>query len=120
MASNFSLTKDARQVAFVLASPTALPEVHVSDVAAFAPRRLTAMSDQLTDLIVGRPEVISWTSQDGTLIEGVLIKPADFDASRNIPCCCRFTGVRPESIGPRCSGRAYTPPTSGSAAGRSS
>ena len=33
---------------------------------------------------LGTREVISWKSQDGTTIEGVLIKPADFDAGEEV------------------------------------
>src|SRR5207249_7551386 len=33
----------------------------------------------------GSLEVISWKSQDGAVIEGVLHKPADFDARRTYP-----------------------------------
>jgi dipeptidyl aminopeptidase/acylaminoacyl peptidase len=43
------------------------------------------MTDQIASWPVGTSEVISWTSQDGTTIEGVLHKPADFDPNRKYP-----------------------------------
>jgi dipeptidyl aminopeptidase/acylaminoacyl peptidase len=92
MGSSYSLTRDARQVAFVAGSPTALPEVFVTDAASFTGRALTTMSDQLKDLVVGTTEVISWKSQDGTTIEGVLTKPRDFDSSKKYPLLVRIHG----------------------------
>jgi dipeptidyl aminopeptidase/acylaminoacyl peptidase len=85
MGFGFSFTKDGRRLAFSSASPTALAEAFVSSVDAFAPRKLTDFSKQLDAFAVGKPEVISWKSEDGTEIEGVLIRPADFDPSKRHP-----------------------------------
>ncbi len=85
VASSFSLSADGGQVAFTAASPTSLAEAFVSPVAAFAPRKLTDLTDQVENLRLGTREVVSWKSQDGTPIEGVLVKPASFDPSRKHP-----------------------------------
>ena len=83
--SQYSFTRDYRQAAFVAAGPNEYAEVYVSPLSAFAPRKLTAMGDQLKDFQLARREVIQWKSTDGTPIEGVLIKPADFDATKKYP-----------------------------------
>jgi dipeptidyl aminopeptidase/acylaminoacyl peptidase len=49
------------------------------------PRKLTSLGDQIADWVVGSREMISWKSTDGTTIEGVLHKPADFQAGRKYP-----------------------------------
>ena len=85
IASSFSLTHDGRTVAFAASSPTSLREVFVSAVTPFEPVTLTRMTDQVSDLVLGSREVISWKSQDGTVIEGVLVKPADFDPQKKYP-----------------------------------
>jgi dipeptidyl aminopeptidase/acylaminoacyl peptidase len=85
IASQFSFTRDFRQSAFISAAANAYPEIFVSDLKQFAPRRLTAMSDQLKDFRLATREVISWKSTDGTPIEGILVKPADFDPSKKYP-----------------------------------
>jgi dipeptidyl aminopeptidase/acylaminoacyl peptidase len=90
--SSVSLTRDASQVAFVAASPTSMGEVFVSPAAAFRPRQLTTMTRQLDGLVVGTPEVIAWKSQDGAEVEGVLVKPADFDPSRKYPLLLQIHG----------------------------
>ena len=88
----FSLSQDARRVAFVAGSPTSLPEVFVTDAAPFAPRALTKMTEQASGFVLGSREVISWKSQDGATIEGVLIKPADFDPAKKYPLLCVIHG----------------------------
>jgi len=92
MAGGFSLTRDGQRMAFSASSPTTLNEIFVSDVKSFAPRRLTQMSDQAKPFVLGTREVISWKSTDGTPIEGVLIKPANFDPSKKYPLLCVIHG----------------------------
>jgi dipeptidyl aminopeptidase/acylaminoacyl peptidase len=92
LAFGFSLTHDGHQMAFTTASPRSLGEVYVSEVNGFAPRKLTDMTEQTRSLILGKSEVISWKSQDGTIIEGVLTKPADFDPAKKRPLLCIIHG----------------------------
>jgi dipeptidyl aminopeptidase/acylaminoacyl peptidase len=92
MAGGFSFTRDGKEVAFSAPSPTSLNEVFISSISRFAPRRLTSMTDQVKELMLARREVISWQSKDGATIEGVLIKPADFDARRRYPLLCVIHG----------------------------
>jgi dipeptidyl aminopeptidase/acylaminoacyl peptidase len=101
----FSLTPDGKRMAFSAASPTTLNEISVSEVNAFAPRVLTRMTDQAKPFVLGSREVISWKSTDGTLIEGVLIKPSGFDPAKKYPLLCIIhggpTGVdRPALLAP--------------------
>src|SRR5260221_2822520 len=43
------------------------------------------MTSEVKDWNLGSEEVISWKSQDGSTIEGILRKPANYDASRKYP-----------------------------------
>ena len=70
----------------------ALPERFVTDLDRFAPQVLTQMTAQADAFKLGTREVISWKSRDGALIEGVLIKPADFDPSKRYPLLCIIHG----------------------------
>jgi dipeptidyl aminopeptidase/acylaminoacyl peptidase len=92
MAGSFSLSRTGDRMAFVAGSPTSMNEVFVSDVRRFAPRKLTDMTEQAKAFLLGTREVISWKSQDGTTIEGILIKPADFDPSKKYPLLCIIHG----------------------------
>jgi dipeptidyl aminopeptidase/acylaminoacyl peptidase len=87
-----TFTYDGKQMAFVLRSAEELGDVYVSAVDAFAPRRLTNFNAAIRDWTLPREEVVSWTSKDGTRIEGVLAKPADFDASKKYALLCVIHG----------------------------
>ena len=82
---SFSLSHDGASVAFVAASPTTMAEVYAAGRAGFTPRKLTDMTAQLGALRVGRREVVSWKSRDGAAIEGVLVRPDDFDPAKRYP-----------------------------------
>jgi dipeptidyl aminopeptidase/acylaminoacyl peptidase len=90
--SAFSLSANQSVAAFMVASPSALPEVAMSPLASFAPRVVTSSSAQVRDFRLGLREVVRWKSRDGTEIEGILIKPRDFDATRKYPLLCVIHG----------------------------
>jgi dipeptidyl aminopeptidase/acylaminoacyl peptidase len=92
IAGSFSLNRDSRRIAFVGASPTSLYEVYVTESNNFSPRVLTSMTQQTSDLTLGTREIVTWKSSDGAEIEGVLIKPANFDASKKYPLLCIIHG----------------------------
>jgi dipeptidyl aminopeptidase/acylaminoacyl peptidase len=105
--SSFSLSRDGSQIAFMGADAKTMPEVFVAAVAAAAPtpvpsrskeersaygnvplrsvKRLTDMNAQTAGWTPGTLELVSWKSQDGVTIEGVLHKPVDFDPSHKYP-----------------------------------
>jgi len=91
MVSGFSFSKDGRRAAFQAATPAALPEICVTEFP-WSPRVLTKMTDQAAGFVLGTREVISWKSKDGSTIEGVLIKPADFDPARKYALLCVIHG----------------------------
>jgi dipeptidyl aminopeptidase/acylaminoacyl peptidase len=92
MAGAFSFTRKVDRIAFTVASPTSMSEVYVSDMRNFSPRKLTNVNEQIKPFTLGTREVISWKSQDGATIEGVLIKPANFDPARKYPLLCIIHG----------------------------
>jgi dipeptidyl aminopeptidase/acylaminoacyl peptidase len=92
MAGSFSLTRDGKQLAFAAATPKSINEVFVADIKDFSPRAITNVNEQTKQFILGTREVISWKSTDGALIEGVLIRPADFDATKKYPLLCIIHG----------------------------
>jgi dipeptidyl aminopeptidase/acylaminoacyl peptidase len=80
-----SFTKDHRTLAGAAAAPNEFAEVVISPADGFAPQKLTDMGAQWKEFQLATREVIQWKSGDGTLVEGVLIKPADYDPSRKYP-----------------------------------
>ena len=82
---SFSVSKDGSSVAFGAASPTTMAEVYAASRSGFSPRKLTDMTSQLASYRLGRRELVQWRSQDGAAIEGVLVRPADFDPTKKYP-----------------------------------
>ena len=83
---SFAVTPDGRTTAFVASGPREFPDVHAAPVAAtLAPVKLSALGAQVASWPPHAREVVRWKSQDGAEIEGVLHKPADFQAGRRYP-----------------------------------
>jgi dipeptidyl aminopeptidase/acylaminoacyl peptidase len=77
--SGFSLSKDGDTYASLRADAKSMPELYIGQ------KQLTDMNAQSADWTTSTLEVVSWKSQDGATVEGVLHKPLNFDASRKYP-----------------------------------
>lgn len=87
-----SFTKDFKTVAFTAGDGTHLGELFVSTVSDFSPRKLTDMTAQVTDWMLGTSELVTWKSKDGAEIEGVLHKPAGYDPAKKYPLLVMIHG----------------------------
>jgi dipeptidyl aminopeptidase/acylaminoacyl peptidase len=84
--TSVSIAPDGKTLAFVWMDSTHYQEVFSSPVAAtLTPRRLTNSEDQFAGWSLASRETMSWTSKDGTPIEGILYKPPRFDPSKTYP-----------------------------------
>ena len=82
---SFSFSQDYKVAAYRAALENQYAEIYSSKVAPWEGKKLTAMGDQLKGFTLARREVISWKSADGTTIEGVVYKPANFDPNKKYP-----------------------------------
>ena len=82
---SFSFSSDGKKVAYSGQSDETLTEVYLSDISFKRIRKVTSSSDQIADWSCAKSEVISWPSEDGTMIEGILQKPVNYDPSRKYP-----------------------------------
>ena len=105
-----SFTRDFQTVAFIAPDATHMAELYVSAVSPFAPRKLTDITGQVKDWKLGTVEVVSWKSQDGTTIEGILHKPPDYDATRKYPLLVKIHGGPTGTSFPTLSPVEYTYP----------
>ncbi len=87
-----SVALDGNSFAFTADDATHLTELYISSATNFAPKKLTDLTAQVSGWKLGSVEVVSWTSKDGTLIEGVLHKPADYDPKRKYPLLVKIHG----------------------------
>ncbi len=83
--TGFSLSRDAKTVAFVAADANAYSEVYVAPVATMQGKRITDLGAQVAGWPKVAREVVSWKSVDGTTIEGVLHRPPGYKAGEKRP-----------------------------------
>jgi dipeptidyl aminopeptidase/acylaminoacyl peptidase len=83
---SFSITPEGTQAAFIGSGPTQFPDVYIAPLANMtAARKVSDTGAQIAAWPRHSREVLRWKSQDGAEIEGVLHKPADFQAGRRYP-----------------------------------
>lgn len=84
--SAFSFTQDTRQMAFLKQNAQTPPEIYLSELRDFKPRKITSIYANLQEFDVAATAVIQWASKDGKhQIEGLLTKPLGFTAGKKYP-----------------------------------
>ena len=85
--SSFSLSKDGSTYASLRSDARTMSEVYVVSGFGRTPqeKKLTDLNAQAASWTSSTLEVVSWKSQDGATIEGVLHTPADFDPAKKYP-----------------------------------
>jgi dipeptidyl aminopeptidase/acylaminoacyl peptidase len=78
------VSRDGAKVTFIQQSSTLPQDVYVSDLSFASPRKLTDVNPQTRDFALGQTEVIRWKN-DGFDVEGILLKPANYQAGRRYP-----------------------------------
>ena len=92
---SYTADTGAQKIAFVLSTPTVLGDLHVLDTASpgAAPKKLTTFNDALFgQLSMNEPEEIWYTSFDGRKIQGWILKPPAFDATKKYPFILQIHG----------------------------
>lgn len=89
---SFSIAKAPSIIAFIGQTDNSLREIYTSTLNTYIPKKLTDFTSQISDWKLGQTEVITWKSNDGTLIEGVLHKPIDYDPTRKYPLLVAIHG----------------------------
>jgi dipeptidyl aminopeptidase/acylaminoacyl peptidase len=80
-----TFSKDYKHVAYRGAGANAFGEIYAAEMPASKPVQLTHAGEQEAKFEVAKREVVRWKSGDGAEIEGVLYKPANFDAKKKYP-----------------------------------
>lgn len=91
-----SFSRNGEQLALVGANDADLPEIYVArlsgDQKLTGMKPITNLSGQIAGWAVSNSEMISWKSEDETVIEGVLHKPQDYDPARKYPLLVAIHG----------------------------
>ncbi len=82
---SFSLSKDGKTISFIGESDKDLGELYTSVYPFTNPKKITNNTSQIEQWQTSDSEVIEWPSEDGTIIEGVLHKPENYDPKKKYP-----------------------------------
>jgi dipeptidyl aminopeptidase/acylaminoacyl peptidase len=66
------------------------PDLWVSDGAIHEPRKVSDANPQLAEYAWGSAELVEWSSADGVSLQGVLIKPGNYEAGKRYPVLVYF------------------------------
>ena len=81
----FSFTRDFKQVAYRGGGANQFDEIYAASIDGSAAKQMTHAGEQLKGFDTAKREVVQWKSGDGAVVEGILIKPADFDPKKKYP-----------------------------------
>ena len=87
-----SFSKDRKRAATLYETPQKPRSLYLLDGTTLERKELVNLNPQVEDLVMPRSEVVSWTSRDGTEIEGVLHLPADYEEGMRIPFIMNIHG----------------------------
>jgi dipeptidyl aminopeptidase/acylaminoacyl peptidase len=82
---NASLNKTCSALGFTLHSPVEPPEIYLTSLDKIEPVQMSRLNAELRQILVGRTEVIRWTSVDGLEIEGLLTYPVGYERGKRYP-----------------------------------
>jgi dipeptidyl aminopeptidase/acylaminoacyl peptidase len=89
----YSASKDGATIAATLSTQTNIGDISVIDAPHRTPHAITHVNDALfKDIQQSEPEEITYTSFDGKKIQGWILKPTDFDASKKYPMILEIHG----------------------------
>ncbi len=92
IAGSFTFSKNFKWVAYRGAGANEYAEIYASGLGGGTPKQLTHAGAQEAEFTVAKREVVRWKSGDGTEIEGVLYKPADFSPTKKYPLLVEIHG----------------------------
>jgi dipeptidyl aminopeptidase/acylaminoacyl peptidase len=77
--------READQILFSRQSYTEFPDLWVSDNKFKKPLKLSDVNPQVSDFAWGDAELVEWNSIDGTPLQGILIKPGNYEPGKEYP-----------------------------------
>jgi dipeptidyl aminopeptidase/acylaminoacyl peptidase len=88
-----AVSRDGALMAFTFETPDVPADVYVSPVASFQPRKITDVNGDVPRPAMGRTELLTWKSKDGTYdVEGLLTYPVGYVAGTKVPLILNVHG----------------------------
>lgn len=82
--------KQAESIIFTRESYEEFPDLWATDLKLFSPLRLTDINPQTKEFAWGSAELVEWQSLDGIPLQGVLIKPGNYETGKRYPVLVYF------------------------------
>ncbi len=89
----FSFSKDRARMVYAFEDFDTPPDLYASPTDRLNGTRLTNANPSIeTDIVLARGEVVTWNSQDGIEIEGIVMLPPDYDGDGGLPLLLHIHG----------------------------
>lgn len=82
--------EDAGRILFTRERYDEFPDLWTSDLELRSPKRLSDANPGIADFAWGSAELVEWSSADGTPLQGVLIKPGNYEPGKQYPVLVYF------------------------------
>jgi dipeptidyl aminopeptidase/acylaminoacyl peptidase len=82
--------ESAERILFTRERYDEFPDLWISNSDLEDPRRLTNANPQIEDFAWGSAELVEWSSADGVPLQGILIKPGNYDPEKRYPVLVYF------------------------------
>ncbi len=82
--------KNADALMYTRESYQEYPDIWVSDRKFASPKRITDVNPQVSEFAWGSAELVEWNSIDGIPLQGVLIKPGNYEPGKKYPVVVYF------------------------------
>lgn len=92
MVFGVEVSQSGKQIIFSGRNGDQLNELFTTAYPAISAKKITDMTAQISNWKTAQSEVISWKSKDGTVIEGVLHKPQNYDPQKKYPLLVMIHG----------------------------
>ena len=66
------------------------PDIWISDAKFSSAKKVSNVNPQISDFAWGKPELVEWNSVDGIPLQGVLIKPGNYEPGKRYPVIVYF------------------------------
>jgi dipeptidyl aminopeptidase/acylaminoacyl peptidase len=86
------LSRDGRMLAFVFNDAKSTNNIWIASSAGREAKRLTNFNPKIKDFAIVPIEVIRWKAPDGLEIEGLLLKPLNYEAGKRYPLILQIHG----------------------------
>lgn len=83
--NNWSISADGKYIAYKDADYNSPENIWIMNSDGTNKKQLTNFNPQVKNLAFGQEEIIRWKSKDGSAMEGLLIKPAAYEANKKYP-----------------------------------